>query len=50
MTSSTVSEFPTAERRGQRLHEELLADARRVVASMSWTEPDPERAPLRIVS
>ncbi len=48
MTCS-ISEFPTDERRGQRLYEELLADSRAVVASMDW-DPEPEKAPLRIVS
>ncbi len=50
MTTS-VTAFPTDERRGQRLYEELLADARVVVASMDWDDPPaPEKVPLRIVS
>lgn len=49
MTCS-ISEFPTDERRGQRLYEELLADSRAVVASMDWDDPAPEKVPLRVVS
>ncbi len=49
MTSS-ISEFPTDERRGQRLYEEMLADSRAVVAAMDWDDPAPEKVPLRVVS
>ena len=49
MTCS-ITEFPTDERRGQRLHEEMLAESRAIVASMDWDDPTPEKGPLRIVS
>ncbi len=45
---TSVTEFPTDERRGQLLHEEMLAEARAIVAGLDWATP--EKVPLRTVS